>query len=80
VVGGDAHCRGELGGIPREADHPRGAAVDARVASVERQLERLRARPIGAERGAEVVEERVVTDVRTIPTVIATLAETSARV
>jgi hypothetical protein len=35
------------------------ALGDARVAGVERELERLDARAVGTERGVEVVEERV---------------------
>jgi hypothetical protein len=65
----DPHRRRDVGTRRREAHDPRLAAFDARVASVEEQLQRLGACPVGAERGLEIGEERaVVVDVRSLPT------------
>jgi hypothetical protein len=55
----DAHRGGKLCARVRKAHGGGIAAVDAGVTLVQRELERLGARPPGAERGFEVGYERV---------------------
>ena len=59
VLGGDAHGLGHVVAVAREAHRRRAAARDAGIARVEREFERLGARTVGAERGAQVGEERI---------------------
>jgi hypothetical protein len=55
----DAHRGGNVGSAVREAHGRRLAPVHTGVTLVERELQRLGARPFGAERGLEVGYERV---------------------
>jgi hypothetical protein len=58
VLPGDADGGRDLGGGTRPTDGERVPFGDARVARVQRELERLRARPSVTDRGAKVVEKR----------------------
>ncbi|HYU39118.1 MAG TPA: hypothetical protein VEM59_04675 [Acidimicrobiia bacterium] len=55
----DAHGGGELHAAVREAHGGGIAAIDTGVTLVQRELQRLGARPAGAELGLEVGYERV---------------------
>jgi len=59
VPRGDAHRLRDVVAVAGEADCGRLAACDARVARVQRELERFGAGTVGTERGPQVGEERV---------------------
>jgi hypothetical protein len=58
VFGGDPHRARHVRTRGREAHGRRLTSVDARVPLVQRELERLGARPARAERGLEIGDER----------------------
>jgi hypothetical protein len=60
VPAGDADGTGHLVRGPGPADRDRAALAHARVACVQRELERLGARGVRTERRAQIGEERVV--------------------
>jgi hypothetical protein len=66
VPAGDADGTGHLVGGPGPADRDRAALAHARVACVQRELERLGARGVRTERRAQIGEERVVCDERSL--------------
>ena len=73
VAARDAHRGRDLLGRPRPAHGERGTLGDARVSRVQRELERLGARSLRPDRGAQIVEERgfasvcMSTDCRSLP-------------
>ena len=66
VAAGDAHRGGDLVGRRGQHTATARASVDPGVAPVERELERLGTRTGRTERGAEIGEQRVVSDVANI--------------
>jgi hypothetical protein len=85
TVGDRDRCRDVLGPV-READRGRGAALDARVAGVERQLERLGPDAVDPDRGRQIVQQdaiaralvrSVLLDCRRLPMPLGTLGRTA---